>query len=31
MIPEIDGIEVFKWIRKGRNPVIMLTAKGDTI
>ena len=31
MIPQIDGIDVLKWIRKqGEKPVIMLTAKGDT-
>lgn len=31
MIPQEDGIEVLKWIRKqGEVPVIMLTAKGDT-
>ncbi|MGL5480130.1 MAG: response regulator transcription factor, partial [Clostridium sp.] len=31
MIPNIDGIDVLKWIRKeGTTPVIMLTAKGDT-
>ncbi len=32
MLPETDGIEVLKQIRKTRNlPVIMLTAKGETI
>jgi len=32
MLPEIDGIEILKYIRsKGRIPVIMLTAKGETI
>ncbi len=32
MMPEIDGIEVLKSIRKTSNiPVIMLTAKGETI
>ena len=31
MIPNIDGIDVLKWIRReGGTPVIMLTAKGDT-
>ena len=31
MIPEIDGIDVLKWIRKqSEKPVIMITAKGDT-
>lgn len=31
MIPEIDGIDILKWIRKdGDKPVIMITAKGDT-
>ncbi|WP_294375458.1 response regulator transcription factor [uncultured Clostridium sp.] len=31
MIPQTDGIDVLKWIRKeGTIPVIMLTAKGDT-
>lgn len=31
MIPEIDGIDILKWIRKeGEKPVIMITAKGDT-
>ena len=31
MIPNIDGIDVLKWIRKeGSTPVIMLTAKGET-
>ncbi|WP_238883678.1 response regulator transcription factor [Clostridium sp. YIM B02551] len=31
MLPNIDGIDVLKWIRKeGETPVIMLTAKGDT-
>lgn len=31
MIPNIDGIDVLKWIRKENGtPVIMLTAKGDT-
>lgn len=31
MIPNIDGIDVLKWIRKEwTTPVIMLTAKGDT-
>ena len=31
MIPDIDGIDVLKWIRKQNEiPVIMLTAKGDT-
>ena len=31
MLPYIDGIDVLKWIRKeSRNPVIMLTAKGET-
>ncbi len=32
MLPEIDGIEVLKQIRQNRSiPVIMLTAKGETI
>ncbi len=32
MLPEIDGIEVLKTIRKTKKtPVIMLTAKGETI
>ena len=32
MLPEIDGIEVLKEIRKTKKmPVIMLTAKGETI
>lgn len=32
MLPEIDGIEVLKAIRqKKKTPVIMLTAKGETI
>lgn len=31
MIPNIDGIEILKWIRREcKVPVIMLTAKGDT-
>lgn len=31
MLPNIDGVDVLKWIRKeGTTPVIMLTAKGDT-
>ena len=31
MMPNINGIDVLKWIRKeGITPVIMLTAKGDT-
>ena len=31
MLPNIDGIDVLKWIRKdSATPVIMLTAKGDT-
>lgn len=31
MLPNIDGIDVLKWIRKEwSTPVIMLTAKGDT-
>lgn len=31
MLPQMDGIEVLKWIRKNSEiPVIMLTAKGDT-
>lgn len=31
MLPNIDGIDVLKWIRKESEvPVIMLTAKGDT-
>ena len=31
MIPQVDGIDVLKWIRKqGERPVIMITAKGDT-
>ena len=31
MLPNIDGIDVLKWIRKEYStPVIMLTAKGDT-
>ena len=31
MIPQVDGIDVLKWIRKqGEKPVIMITAKGDT-
>jgi DNA-binding response OmpR family regulator len=31
MIPNIDGIDVLKWIRKqSETPVIMLTAKGET-
>lgn len=31
MIPEVDGIDVLKWIRKqSEKPVIMITAKGDT-
>ena len=31
MIPNIDGIDVLKWIRReGSTPVIMLTAKGET-
>lgn len=31
MIPNIDGIDVLKWIRKEyETPVIMLTAKGET-
>ena len=31
MLPNIDGVDVLKWIRKeGSTPVIMLTAKGDT-
>ncbi|MDU4660962.1 MAG: response regulator transcription factor, partial [Clostridium butyricum] len=29
--PQVDGIDVLKWIRKqGERPVIMITAKGDT-
>ncbi len=32
MLPEIDGIEVLKKIRQiGKTPVIMLSAKGETI
>ena len=31
MIPNIDGIDVLKWIRReSSTPVIMLTAKGET-
>ena len=31
MLPNVDGIDVLKWIRKESEvPVIMLTAKGDT-
>ncbi|MBA5851968.1 response regulator transcription factor [Clostridium sp. cel8] len=31
MLPNIDGIDVLKWIRKDyETPVIMLTAKGET-
>ncbi|MHC6181435.1 response regulator transcription factor [Clostridium sp. JNZ X4-2] len=31
MLPNIDGIDVLKWIRKEcETPVIMLTAKGET-
>lgn len=31
MLPNIDGIDVLKWIRKEHEtPVIMLTAKGET-
>lgn len=31
MLPNIDGIDVLKWIRREwSTPVIMLTAKGDT-
>ncbi|MFD3155535.1 response regulator transcription factor [Haloimpatiens sp. FM7330] len=31
MIPNIDGIDVLKWIRKEHEtPVIMITAKGET-
>ncbi len=31
MIPNMDGIDVLKWIRKeNETPVIMLTAKGET-
>lgn len=31
MLPNIDGIDVLKWIRKdAETPVIMLTAKGET-
>ncbi|MCR3760805.1 response regulator transcription factor [Clostridium felsineum] len=31
MLPQEDGIDVLKWIRKADNtPVIMLTAKGET-
>lgn len=31
MIPQVDGIDVLKWIRKqGERPVIMITAKVDT-
>lgn len=31
MLPNVDGIDVLKWIRKEwSTPVIMLTAKGDT-
>lgn len=31
MLPNIDGIDVLKWIRKEwSTPIIMLTAKGDT-
>lgn len=31
MLPNIDGIDVLKWIRKeNETPVIMLTAKGET-
>lgn len=31
MLPNIDGIDVLKWIRKDSStPVIMLTAKGET-
>lgn len=31
MLPNIDGIDVLKWIRRDwSTPVIMLTAKGDT-
>jgi two-component system, OmpR family, response regulator ResD len=31
MLPNIDGIDVLKWIRKDHEtPVIMLTAKGET-
>ena len=31
MLPNIDGVDVLKWIRKeSTTPVIMLTAKGDT-
>jgi two-component system, OmpR family, response regulator ResD len=30
MLPRIDGLEVFRWIReRDSTPVIMLTAKGD--
>jgi two-component system response regulator ResD len=31
MLPNVDGIDVLKWIRKqSETPVIMLTAKGET-
>ena len=31
MLPNIEGIDLLKWIRKeGNIPVIMLTAKGET-
>lgn len=31
MLPNVDGIDVLKWIRKDSStPIIMLTAKGDT-
>ncbi|WP_373897385.1 response regulator transcription factor [Haloimpatiens sp. FM7315] len=31
MLPNIDGIDVLKWIRKeNETPVIMITAKGET-